>query len=199
MKRLDGRPAVFFIVFMVAHSASATDLGRCPGTGKDLEDKLWTARSALLGARAEAASAAAKPSAWNTALVDRLSLELSYGNTSTVTLREDDRSYEFRQGDSKLSGSIKYTLPFSVFSRPSTGAQWASKEVQDFERNEQRVAFYDLLHDLRVALAEVDVAKQNKGPSSAEAALADVKANKIAARLRHMTEDKIYFEPECIK
>lgn len=198
MKFFDGGVAMFFVLLLAAHSASAVEIGRCPGTGKDLEDKLWTARAILLGARAEATSEAAKPTALNTVLLDRLSFEASYGNTSTVILHEEARSYEFKRGDSKISSAIKYTLPFNVFSRPSTSARQANKELQDFELNEQRVAFYDLLYDLRLALAEKRVVEKSEDKGLEDVA-AEVKISKLAARVMNMTNKKIVFEPECIQ
>lgn len=199
MKCFDGRLVFFFASFLAAHSVSAMELGRCPGVGKDLEDKLWAARANVLGARTDAEREVAKPSAWNTFLADRLTLDVSYGNDGTWILQEDSRSYNFNRGDAKASYAVKYTLPFSVFAKPSQDAARAKKELQNFELNEQRVDFYDLLHDLRLALAELDVVKQNKGPDSAEASLADIKVSKVAIRLRHMTDGSVIFEPECIK
>jgi hypothetical protein len=199
MKRLDGRPAVFFVVFLVAHSASATDLGRCPGTGQDLAEKLWKERQALIVKKFEAKDDAEKPSAWKTKFLDRISFEVAYGDSATLALQEDARSYSIKRGDKELTGGIKYEIPLGAFFGPSATEIRGKDNVQSIELNEQKVEFYDLIYDLRVALAEQDIARQNKGADSAEAALAGLKASKVAVRLHHMTEDKIHFEPECIK
>lgn len=199
MKCFDRRLAVFFASFLAMHSVSAMEMGRCPGIGEDLEDKLWGARANVLGARADLVIEEMKPSAWNTLLADRFSFEVSYGNEGTWTLQEGSRSYNFNRGNAKASYSFKYTLPFSVFAKPSKDAVRAKKDLQDFDLNEQRVEFYDLLYDLRLALAAKRAVEKSEDKGLEDVAAAEIKISKLAARVMNMTNNKITFEPECIQ
>ncbi len=203
MKCFDGRLAVFFALLLAAHSASAMEMGRCPGIGKDLEDKLWAARSTLLGQRMQAEEAAKKPSLWKSWLWDRTSWEMSYGNTSTLTLQEGGRTYDVARGSSEFKRSLTYTLPLGKVVGPSVEERQAKRDLQNFELDEQKANFYDLLYDLRLALAEKRVIEQVKDDGENKnlegEAVAEMKVNKLAARIMNMTSNKIVFEPECIR
>lgn len=199
MRLFHGRLAASFALLLATQSASAADLGQCPGTGKYLEEKLWNERQALIARKIAAEDAAEKPSAWKTRFLDRISFEAAYGDSATFALQEDANSYNIKRGDRELTRGIKYEIPLGAFFGPGAPEIRGKEDVRNIELNEQKADFYDLIYDLKVALAELDVAKQDKGTDSPEAVLADVKANKVAARLHHMTENRIFFEPECIK
>lgn len=185
--------SLFFVLLSNTILASAAEPGLCPRSGTYLQDKLWEARSARLGEKFDAADAAAKPSAWKTNFWDRVSIDAGYGSGAEITPEEGAQSYKFKQGGGEFTWGIKYSVPLGAFAGSGDAAARGKSDLRRLELDEQRAAFYDLMYDLRVTLAEVETARKD-GAKEKEMSL---KAEKLAVKLSNMTG--IEFAKECIQ
>lgn len=175
---------------------AASNGAGCGATGAALADQLWQHRLVRLEANRDAQRTLEKPTALKTYFLDRMSAEVSYGDEGTLTVGERRNSYTFTQGERSSSFSIKYSLPFGVFARTTEDARAARNQAADFANKEMRVTFNDLIYDLRLALAERDLLEESTA-SAAQHAIATLKVEKLAERLRHLTETP--FSYECIR
>lgn len=140
-----------------------------------------------------AEDAAEKPSAWKTNFWDRITVDAGYGTGAKITPEESGQSYNFKRNDREFTWGIKYEVPLGAFVGSGDAAARGKSELRRLELDEQRVTFYDLIYDLRVALVGLEAVSGDEAKARGES----LKTEKLAARLRNMTG--IEFAKECIQ
>jgi hypothetical protein len=173
-----------------AQDAAQMGLGQCAAQLMHDKDSLWAARQRVF-AKSEP-GVPQKPSWARKLLVDPISLEASYGRGSTI-VPDGEQDWRVKHKDREGSISLLYSLPLNKLipaPPPPPPPELDRAEI------ESKAAFYDLIHDARIAALEAAQSQARASmnfpdPQAAPAAsLALARLEKLLVRIKHLTNDE---------